>query len=59
MEIANSIIEFFGINNFNQIETLPQLIEFILKLGVSVWVVIFIIRSMFIVISIPNRRFID
>lgn len=59
MEIANNIIEFFGLNNFNQIQTLPQLIEYILKLGVSVWVVIFIIRSMFLVLTVPNRRFID
>lgn len=57
MAIADSIIQFFGIDMLSSANTFTDLLNVLMKIGVSLWVVIFIIRSMFLVIRAPEIRF--
>lgn len=57
MAIAESIIEFFGIDLLTESATFIDLLNVIMHIGVSVWVTVFIIRSMFLVASVGGRRF--
>ena len=52
MEIVESLITFFGIDLIGETSTFPDLLSCMLKIGVSLWLTIFIIRSMFLVTSI-------
>lgn len=57
MAIADSIIQFFGIDLLSSASTFTDLLNVVMKIGVSLWVVIFIIRSMFLTASVAGRRF--
>lgn len=57
MEIAEMIISFFGIDMISESSTFVDLINVFMRIGVSLWVVIFVIRSMFLVASVSGRRF--
>lgn len=57
MEIMQSLIDFFGIDLLNEAATFIDLLNCILRIGVSLWITIFIIRSMFLVSSIGGRKF--
>ena len=47
MEIANILYDFFGIGGFDEMITFPQLVEYLIKLGISVFIVSFMISSLF------------
>ena len=57
MAIADSIIQFFGIDLLSGASTFTDLLNVVLKIGVSLWVTIFIIRSMFLATTIGGRKF--
>ena len=57
MEVVNSLIEFFGINLLGESATFVDLLNCIFRIGISMWLTIFIIRSMFLATTIGGRRF--
>lgn len=57
MEIVDSLITFFGIDMLSQSATFVDLLNITMRIGVSLWLTIFIIRSMFLATSIGGRRF--
>ncbi len=56
MEIVNDLITFFGIDMLTESATFIDLINVSLKIGLAVWLVAFIIRSVFLLTSLPERR---
>lgn len=57
MAIVDSLIQYFGIDLLTESATFVDLLNCILRIGVSLWVTIFIIRSMFLATSIGGRKF--
>lgn len=57
MEIMQSLIDFFGIALLSESSTFIDLLNCILRIGVSLWITIFIIRSIFLVSTIGGRKF--
>lgn len=57
MEVINSLITFFGIDLLNESSTFIDLLNCMFRIGISMWLTIFIIRSMFLVTTIGGRRF--
>ena len=57
MAIVNSLLTYFGIDLLSGTSTFVDLLNCILKIGVSMWLTIFIIRSMFLATSIGGRKF--
>ena len=57
MEIANDLIQFFGIDLLSDSATFVDLINVTMRIGVSLWITIFIIRSLFLATTIGGRRF--
>lgn len=55
MEIADSLITYFGIDLLVESATFVDLLNVVLRIGVAVWLVAFIIRSLFLVCTIPGR----
>lgn len=56
MELVQSLYDFFGIELLTESTTFPELISYILQIFIAVWLVLFIIRSMFLVASVGDRR---
>ena len=57
MELVNSLFYFFGFENLALSATLPEFITWICRIGIGVWLVVFIISSLFLVIRAPELRF--
>ena len=57
MAIVDSLINYFGIDLLNQSATFVDLLNCTVKIGLSMWLTIFIIRSMFLATTIGGRRF--
>lgn len=57
MQLANMIYDFFGFSNINQSATFIDLLDTVIKIGVGLWVTIFIIRSMMMVLRVPEKGF--
>lgn len=57
MQIANMIYDFFGFSNISQSATFIDLLDTVIKIGVGLWVTIFIIRSMMMVLRVPEKGF--
>ena len=57
MAISDSIIQFFGIDLLTSSATFVDLLNLTLRIGVGVWVTVFIIRSMFLATTIGGRKF--
>lgn len=57
MELVDSLFTFFGFDSLALTATFPEFIEWFLKCGLGVWLVLFIIRSLFLVIRAPEIRF--
>lgn len=55
MALIESLITFFGIDMLLAASTFPDLLNVILKIGFSVWIVCFIVRSICLVCTLPNR----
>lgn len=56
MALIENLITFFGIDMLSGTSTFVDLINVILKIGFSVWIVAFVIRSICMVCTLPNRR---
>lgn len=56
MEIVNSLIDFFGIDMLTDSATFVDLLNVVIRIGVSVYVTVFIIRSVFLTATLPERR---
>ena len=57
MALVDSLIQFFGIDMLSSSATFVDLLNVIMKIGVSMWLTIFIIRSLFLATTIGGRRF--
>ncbi len=57
MELVQMMFDFFGFENLSLSTTFPEFIEWFLKCGLGVWLVMFIIRSFFVVIRSPEIKF--
>lgn len=57
MELVEMMFDFFGFENLSLSATFPEFIEWFCKCGIGVWLVLFIIRSLFMVIRTPDIRF--
>lgn len=57
MAIVDSLITYFGIDLLNESSTFIDLLNTTTKIGLSMWLTIFIIRSMFLATTIAGRRF--
>lgn len=56
MDIYTSIIEFFGIDALLSASTMTEYLNCIIQIFVSVYLVCFFIRSLFLVVALPERR---
>lgn len=57
MELAQSLYEFFEISVISESATFADLITNILQVGVSIWLTMFIGKSLFIASTIGGRKF--
>ena len=55
MEIASNLYNYFGFELLTESTTFPQLISYMLEIGLGVWVTVFIIRCLFMTITLPGR----
>lgn len=56
MDIFNSLMDFFGIDALSQASTFPDLLNYIVSITVGIYIVAFLIRSLFLVIALPTMR---
>lgn len=56
MSIFESIIQFFEIDGLAVNATLVDLLQYGISIFVAVYIVCFIIRSLFLMITAPNQR---
>lgn len=57
MELVEMMFDFFGFDMLTASATFPEFISWFCKCGIGVWLVVFIIRSIFMVIRAPELRF--
>lgn len=57
MELANTLYQFFGFDTLGSSATFIDLLQSMLKIGCGMWLTIFIIRSMFMALTIPEKGF--
>lgn len=57
MELANILYEFFGFEALTLSATFTDLLSSVLKIGCGLWLTAFILRSMLLTLSLPDRRF--
>lgn len=55
MEIFTSLIEFFEIEPLTQSATIVDCINYIISLSVAVFIVCFLIRSLFLIVCVPEK----
>lgn len=56
MDIYESLIEFFEISTITSTATIVDLINYIISVSFAVYIVAFIIRSLFLLIVIPDKE---
>ena len=57
MAIVDNLITYFGIDLLNQSATFIDLLNCTMKIGLSMWLTIFVIRSMFLATTIGGRKY--
>lgn len=57
MEIAQDLYEFFEIGSLSTTATFLDAVQLLLQIGISVWIVMFIIKCLFMACTIGDRRF--
>lgn len=57
MALADSLIQFFGINLLTSSSTFVDLLNVMLRIAVGIWITFFIIRSMFLITTIGGRKY--
>lgn len=53
MEVYTSLVEYFGLTSLSSTATLVDLVNYLIPIGVSVYLVAFMIRSLFLGVTIP------
>ena len=56
MDIFESLVQFFEIDGLAANSTLVDLLQYGISILVSVYLVCFIIRSLFLMVTVPNTR---
>lgn len=56
MEIIQDIMDFFGIDMLTESATFVDVLSFIIMLAFAVFIVCYIVKLMFTLLSLPNRR---
>lgn len=56
MDIYTSLIEFFEINTLSQDATIIDLFNYGISVFVAVYIVAFVIRSLFLVVALPEKN---
>lgn len=54
MDIYNSLIQFFGIDTLSSTATFIDLVNFMFAVTIGVYLVAFFIRSLFLMVAIPD-----
>lgn len=57
MDLAELIYDFFGFEALTASATFVDLLSCMLKIGCGLWVTIFVIRSLFMALTIPDKGF--
>lgn len=57
MELVNELYDFFGIELLTESATFVDLINSLIQISIGVWLTVFIIRSVFLLCTVPDRRF--
>lgn len=55
MEIYESLIDFFGIVPLDSTATMIDLINLSIQLFVGIYIVCFLIRSLFLIVAMPTK----
>lgn len=56
MDIYTSLIEFFEISSLSQDATIIDLVNYGISVFVAVYIVAFVIRSLFLVVALPEKN---
>lgn len=56
MDIYTSLIEFFDINSLAQDATIIDLVNYGMSVFVAIFIVAFIIRTLFLVVALPEKN---
>lgn len=56
MDIYTSLIEFFEITSLSQDATIIDLFNYGISVFVAVYIVAFVIRSLFLVVALPEKN---
>lgn len=56
MELVNELYDFFGIELLSESATFIDLVNSIIQIGLAVWITIFIIRSVFLLVTVPDKE---
>lgn len=56
MELVNELYDFFGIELISQSATFIDLLNAFIHVGLSVWLTVFVMRSVFLLCTVPDRR---
>ncbi len=54
MEVYDTLMEYFSFSELSGVSTFPDLINYLIQIGVSVYITAFMIRSLFLMIAIPD-----
>lgn len=57
MEIAQSLYDFYELEVLSSSATFADLITNLLQVGISIWITLFICKSLFIACTISGRKF--
>lgn len=57
MDLAQSLFDFFEIEVLSSSATFPELITYILQIGLSCWLTMFIGKCLFMATTIGGRKF--
>lgn len=56
MELVQELYDFFGFELISQSATFIDLLNALIQIGCGVWITLFVIRSVFLVLTVPERR---
>lgn len=57
MQLVNLLYEFFGFESLTMQATFTDLLSCMLKVGCGLWLTVFVLRSMLLALTIPDKGF--
>lgn len=57
MELVQELYDFFGFELITQSATFIDLINAFIQVGIGLWLTVFIMRSLFLLVTVPDKRF--